>query len=106
VQHRTVGDPGLMERLAGVLAAIGASGCAHRPTLGHGKSNPGYCQVAARRCAAGARGIPPMEWRRTGIPAILLLAWLQWWIGLNGRFVHAEVLVFDAYCLSTSRRST
>jgi len=41
-----------------------------------------------------------MEWRRTGIPAILLLAWLQWWIGRKGRFVYAEVLVFDAYCLS------
>lgn len=33
-------------------------------------------------------------------PAILLLAWLQWWIGRKGRFAYAEVLVFDAYCLS------
>jgi len=33
-------------------------------------------------------------------PAILLLAWLQWWIGRQGRFAYAEVLVFDAYCLS------
>jgi hypothetical protein len=35
-------------------------------------------------------------------PAILLLAWLQWAIGRKGRFVYAEVLVFDAYCLSHS----
>lgn len=33
-------------------------------------------------------------------PAILLLAWLQWLIGRKGRFVYAELLVFDAYCLS------
>lgn len=33
-------------------------------------------------------------------PAILVLAWLQWWIGRRGRFTYAEVLVFDAYCLS------
>lgn len=33
-------------------------------------------------------------------PAILLLAWLQWWLGRKGRFAYAEVLVFDAYCLS------
>lgn len=33
-------------------------------------------------------------------PAILLLAWLQWWLGRKGRFMHAEVLAFDAYCLS------
>ncbi len=33
-------------------------------------------------------------------PAILLLAWVQWWIGRKGRFAYAEVLVFDAYCLS------
>ena len=33
-------------------------------------------------------------------PAILLLAWVQWWIGRKGRFAYAEILVFDAYCLS------
>jgi hypothetical protein len=33
-------------------------------------------------------------------PTILLLAWLQWWVGRKGRFAYAEVLVFDAYCLS------
>lgn len=33
-------------------------------------------------------------------PAIMLLAWCQWWIGRKGRFEYAEVLVFDAYCLS------
>jgi hypothetical protein len=33
-------------------------------------------------------------------PTILVLAWLQWWIGRMGRFTYAEVLVFDAYCLS------
>jgi len=33
-------------------------------------------------------------------PAILLLASLQWWIGRKGRFGYAEVLAFDAYCLS------
>lgn len=33
-------------------------------------------------------------------PAILLLAWLQWLPGRKGRFAYAELLVFDAYCLS------
>lgn len=33
-------------------------------------------------------------------PAILLLAWLQWWLGRKGRFKYAEMLAFDAYCLS------